>query len=273
MYGGSVHLPSRLVTSISYDRFICGYSAWRDRLSNCRLLLVCRRISRFLVIVRAGELLVPKITCSTGENSGATYEIGTDALSGTGGGVYPNVRNGAGVTFGCHSTVQFELATYVPSLWEGGSPVTVSDTVTPGDKMSVSVSYAHSLTTLTCKINYCFVITLHDVTKGWTATAAVYDPTARRGEADFYLVRASPTTSLPHFGKLSTSGDYVTIGLSSSSTTGKRATLVYWSASTSLNSPNASVSYYVMVNTLGNSLATPSGLTKTGFSITFNLAS
>jgi hypothetical protein len=174
--------------------------------------------------------------------------------------VKANLRNGAGIQFGC-DTFPF----YFVEVYKAGSVTGLGQAyaIHPGDHISVKITFNKSTRTLAVRV--------HDSTHIWTYTTGEFTDNylSTSIDAEFYLIRDCTTSAcpLPNFGTLKTSGDYVTIA---SGATSLKGALGHWWASTSSQSLYAAVYSSTMTDSdTGNTLARPTSITvtSTGFGI------
>ncbi len=174
--------------------------------------------------------------------------------------VTENLRDGAGIQFGCDT-----LPFYFVEIYMAGSVTGLGSPYTPhaGDHISVTISFNRSAKTISIRI--------HDSTHLWTYSTGPFTDNflAFSVTADYYLSRGCTTSAcpVPDFGTLKTSGDYVTL---TSWSTSVKGSLGHWWASTSSQPKYATVSKSYMTDSdTGNTLARPASITgtSTGFGI------
>jgi len=177
-----------------------------------------------------GNWAVPKPTCTAGETAAVVYLVSI-------------VKDGAGLVFGCANGTP----SYVPGYTLNGvqSLLPSTDTVSTGDKMSVTVTASSS---------HLIKITFKDTTKSWTFTKSATDSGNTENAAAWALGHSGSSSTMPNFGSLKTSNNMVTIG-------GTKGSLSSFSSTYPIVESN-------LVNSHGKVIGTTSSLSGSGSSFT-----
>ena len=135
-----------------------------------------------------GTDAVPKVTCAPSETDHAAYD--------------PSIQADAvGILFGCSSGSPSYGAWCEIVGVEFCPGISVSDIVSPGDKMKSVITLSYSTHMATIK--------LMDTTKSWSYTYSFSDTEA---VIDAYWVLQSFSSTLPNFGTMKTTSNLATIG-------------------------------------------------------------
>jgi hypothetical protein len=150
-----------------------------------------------------------------------------------------------GVTIGCNSGVAFYNYHCEFMSVETCPGISLSDTVSPGDKMSVMVTEAYSVHQDT--------LTLRDLTKSWSYVHTASETNSLSTAS--WVVIGGPIAclcGLPNFGTLKTSGNFATIG-------GKHGTIKSFSSTAMVT-----VFEDTLVDANSHIIASPNSLSRIG---------